>query len=146
VKQTTVFLIVNSQTGDCRLRKTPSASPWEYVFQVNLEIPDTPIPTVTITIPVPATPAVVTEVKNIPFGIPWAIAEGIIETKGLDPEEGKVILAYTDEGLKRLYKESGEEQPYEAAYYGKQNWGVPILYIESDRWDKLLGKKDVEGE
>ncbi|GAJ23496.1 unnamed protein product, partial [marine sediment metagenome] len=62
----TVFLIVNAQSGDCRLRRTPSAGPTEYVFQVDLEIPDNPVPVVTIKIPVPAAPAVVTEIKNIP--------------------------------------------------------------------------------
>ena len=43
VKQT-VFLIVNSQTGECRLRKTPSAGPIAYVFQVNLESPGVSVP------------------------------------------------------------------------------------------------------
>lgn len=66
----TVFLIVNSQTGECRLRKAPSAGPLEYVFKVDLEIPDNPVPVVTIKIPVPSAPAVVTEIKNIPFGVP----------------------------------------------------------------------------
>ncbi|GAI66375.1 unnamed protein product, partial [marine sediment metagenome] len=42
----TVFLIVNAQSGDCRLRRTPSAGPTEYVFQVDLEIPDNPVPVV----------------------------------------------------------------------------------------------------
>jgi len=81
----------------------------EYVFQVNLEIPDNPIPVVTITIPVPAAPAVVTEIKNIPFGIPWAISEGIVKVISLT-DKGEVVLDYTDEGLARLYKESGGEE------------------------------------
>jgi len=139
----TVFLIVNSQTGECRLRKTPSAGPMEYVFQVNLEIPDNPIPVVTISIPVPPAPAVVTEIKNIPFGVPWAISEGIVRVMGLD-DKGAVILDFTDEGLSRLYREAGGEEqelePYDLVQYTKKNWGLPFIYIEPERWDRLLGK------
>jgi len=145
----TVFLIVNSQSGECRLRKTPSAGPMEYVFQVDLEIPDNPIPVVTITIPVPAAPAVVTEVKEIPFGVPWAISEGIVRVTGLN-EKGAVILDYTDEGLTRLYKEAGGEerelQPYGLTQYAQKNWGLPFIYIEPARWDQLVGKKEEEPE
>ena len=136
----TVFLIVNSQTGEGRIRKSPSAGPMEYVFQVDLEIPDNPVPVVTITIPVPAAPAVVTEIKKIPFGVPWAISEGLVEVKGLSPE-GAVILDYTDEGLARLYKEAGGEERelelYDLIEYAKKRWGVPFIYIEADRWEKL---------
>ena len=142
----TVYLIVNSQTGDCRVRKTPSAGPTEYVFRVDLEIPDNPAPVVTIKIPVPSAPAVVTEVKEIPFGVPWAISEGIVRVTGLNGK-GAVILDYTDEGLARLYKEVGGEQrelnPWDLHQYAQKNWGLPIIYIEPDRWDKLVGK---EGE
>ncbi|GAH82669.1 unnamed protein product, partial [marine sediment metagenome] len=105
----TVFLIVNSQNGECRIRKAPSASPLEYVFRIDLEIPDNPVPVVTITIPVPAAPAVVTKIENIPFGVPWAISEGIVRVTGLS-DKGAVILDYTDEGLARLYKEAGGEE------------------------------------
>ena len=136
----TVFLIVNSQTGECRIRKTPSAGPIEYVFRVNLEIPDNPVPVVTITIPVPAAPAVVTEVKEIPFGIPWAISEGIVKVVSID-EKGVVILDYTDEGLARLYKEAGGEElelePYDLHEYARKNWGVSGIYIERERWERL---------
>jgi len=146
----TVFLIVNSQNGECRLRKTPSAYPMEYVFQVDLEIPDNPVPVVTIKIPVPAAPAVVTEIKNIPFGVPWAISEGIVRVAGLD-EKGAVIFDYTDEGLERLYKEAGGEQRvldhWDLQQYAKKNWGLPFIYVEPDRWDRLVGKKEeVESE
>ncbi|MBA7606566.1 hypothetical protein ES703_13716 [subsurface metagenome] len=146
----TIFLIVNSQTGECRLRKTPSAGPIEYIFQVNLEIPDNPVPVVTITIPVPSAPAVVTEIKEIPFGVPWAIYEGLIEVKGLSPR-GEVTLDYTDNGLERLYQEAGGKERglelYHLHEYAKKNWGLPVIYIEPDRWDKLVGEKEqVEGE
>ncbi|MBA7630817.1 hypothetical protein ES703_38342 [subsurface metagenome] len=138
-----VFLIVNSQTGECRIRKSPSAGPMEYVFQVDLEIPDNPVPVVTITIPVPAAPAVVTEIKEIPFGVPWAISEGLVEVKGLSPE-GAVILDYTDEGLARLYKEAGGEERelelYDLIEYARKRWGVPFIYIEAERWDRLRGR------
>jgi len=134
----TVYLIVNSQNGECRLRKTPAAGPMEYVFKVNLEIPDNPIPVVTITIPVPAAPAVVTEVKEIPFGVPWAISEGIVRVTGLD-EKGTVILDYTDEGLARLYKEAGGEERelelWDLHDYARKRWGLPIITIESVRWE-----------
>ena len=144
VKQT-VFLIVNSQTGDCRIRKAPSASPLEYVFRIDLEIPDNPVPAVTIKIPVPAAPAVVTEVKEIPFGVPWAISEEIVRVTGLG-DKGAVILDYTEEGLARLYKEAGGEErelePWDLHQYAQKNWGLPFIYIEGDRFDKLLGKKD----
>lgn len=144
----TFFLIVNSQ-GDCRVRKTPSAGPMEYIFQIDLEIPDNPLPVVTITIPVPAAPAVVTRVESIPFGVPWAISEGLIEVKGFTPQ-GEVVLDYTDEGLARLYKEAGGEErelePYELTQYAKKNWGLPLIWIERDRWDKLVGKEEVAGE
>jgi len=144
----TVYLIVNSQNGECRLRKSPSASPLEYVFKVDLEIPDNPVPVVTIKIPVPSAPAVVTEIKDIPFGVPWAISEGIVRVTGLS-EQGAVILDYTDEGLARLYREAGGEQreldPWDINHYAQKNWGLPLIYVEPDRWDKLLGKKG-EGE
>jgi len=145
----TVFLIVNGQTGECRIRKNPSASPLEYVFRIDLEIPDNPLPAVTIKIPVPSAPAVVTEVKEIPFGVPWAISEGIVRVTGLD-DKGAVILDYTDEGLARLYKEAGGEErelePWDLHQYVHKKWGLPFIYLEPDRWDKLLGEKDVEGE
>jgi len=143
----TVFLIVNSQTGECRLRKAPSAGPIEYVFRVDLEVPDNPVPVVTITIPVPAAPAVVTEIKEIPFGVPWAISEGIVKVKGLSPQ-GEVILDYTDKGLERLYEEAGGEERelelFELHEYARKNWGVPVIYIERERWDRL--KASGEGE
>jgi len=132
----TIFLIVNSQSGECRLRKTPSAGPMEYVFQINLETPDNPVPVVTINIPVPPAPAVVTEIKSIPFGVPWAISEGLIEVKGLSPK-GEVILDYTDKGLERLYQEAGGELA-DLHQYAQKNWGLPFIYIELERWDKLL--------
>jgi len=141
----TIFLIVNPQSGDCRVRKTLSAGPIEYVFQIDLEIPDNPVPVVTITIPVPSAPTVVTEVKEIPFGVPWAISEGLIEVKGLSPK-GEVILDYTDKGLERLYKEAGGEErelePYYLHEHAKKNWGLPLICIEPDRWDRLVGKGD----
>ncbi|MBA7527744.1 hypothetical protein ES705_19922 [subsurface metagenome] len=145
----TVFLIVNAQSGDCRLRRTPSAGPAEYVFQVDLEIPDNPVPVVTIKIPVPAAPAVVTEIKNIPFGVPWAISEGIVRVTGLE-DKGAVILDYTDEGLSRLHREAGGEErelePFDLNQYAHKKWGLPYIYVEPARWDKLLGKKEAEGE
>lgn len=136
----TVFLIVNSQTGECRIRKTPLAGSLEYVFRVNLEFPDTPVPVVTITIPVPAAPTVVTEVKEIPFGIPWAISEGIVKVISLT-EVGVVVLDYTDEGLARLYKEAGGEERelelFELHQHAKKWWGLPTIYIERERWERL---------
>ena len=145
----TVFLIVNSQTGDCRVRKGPSASPLEYVFRIDLEIPDNPMPAVTIKIPVPSAPAVVTEVKEVPFGIPWAISEGIVKVMGLN-DKGTVILDYTDEGLARLYREAGGEEReldlWDLHQYAQKKWGLSVIYIEPDRWDKLVGKEEVEGE
>jgi len=139
----TIFLIVNPTTRDCRVRKTPSAGPMEYVFRIDLEIPDNPLPVVTITIPVPAAPAIVTRVESIPFGVPWAISEELIKVKGLSPK-GEVILDYTDKGLERLYKEAGGEerelQPYELTQYAQKNWGLPLIWIERARWDKLVGK------
>ncbi len=145
----TVFLIVNGQTGDCRIRKGPAASPLEFVFRINLEIPDNPPPEISIKIPIPAMPAVVTEVKGIPFGVPWAISEGIVRVTGLS-NEGAVILDYTDEGLERLYKEAGGEEreiePWDLQQYAQKNWGLPFIYVEPDRFDKLLGKKEAEGE
>ncbi len=144
-----VYLIVNSQNGECRLRKTPSASPLEYVFQVDLEIPDNPVPVVTIKIPVPSAPAVVTEIKNIPFGVPWAISEGIVRVTGLN-EKGAVILDYTDGGLARLYKEAGGEErkldPWDLQQYAQKNWGLPFIYIEPGGWDKLVGKEGEGGK
>jgi len=141
----TVFLIVNSQSGECRLRKGPAAGPMEYVFQINLEIPNNPIPVVTITIPVPAAPVVVTEVKNIPFGVPWAISEGIVKVMGLN-DQGTVILDYTDEGLARLYKEAGGEERelelWNLHDYARKRWGLPIITIESDRWERLKGSEE----
>ena len=145
----TVFLIVNSQNGECRIRKGPSASPLEYVFRIELEIPDNPLPSVTIKIPVPAAPAVVTEIAEIPFGVPWAISQGIVRVTGLNGK-GAVILDYTDEGLARLYKEAGGEgrvlDPWDLQQYAQKKWGLPFIYIEPDRWDKLTGKTEVKDE
>ena len=145
----TFFLIINSQTGECRIRKTLSASPMEYVFQVDLEIPDNPVPVVTITIPVPAAPAVVTEIKEIPFGVPWAISQEIVKVMGLNGQ-GTVILDYTDEGLARLYKEAGggerELELWDLHDYARKRWGLPIITIESDRWEKLKAPGEKQDE
>jgi len=142
VKQS-IYLIVNSQTGGCRLRKNPVANPIEYVFRIDLEFPDNPLPVVTIKIPIPAALAVVTEVKQIPFGVPWAISEGIVTATGLD-EKGAVILDYTDEGLARLYREVGgderEIELYDLHQYAEKRWGLPFIYLEPDRWDRLISK------
>lgn len=141
----TIYLIVNSQTGDCKIRKNPVANTLEYVFRIDLEIPDIPLPVVTIKIPVPSAPAVVTEIKEIPFGVPWAISEGIIRVTGLD-EKGTVILDYTDEGLARLYREAGgDERELELHHlhqYARKKWGLPFITIEPDRWDRLIGKEE----
>ncbi len=141
----TIYLIVNSQTGDCKIRKNPVANTLEYVFRIDLEIPDIPLPVVTIKIPVPSAPAVVTEIKEIPFGVPWAISEGIIRVTGLD-EKGTVILDYTDEGLARLYREAGgDERELELPHlyqYARKKWGLPFITIEPDRWDRLIGREE----
>jgi len=108
VKQT-VYLIVNSRTGGCRVRKNPVANAVEYVFRIDLEMPNNPLPSVTLKIPIPSAPAVVTEVKEIPFGVPWAISEGIVRVTGLN-EKGAVILDYTDEELARLSREAGGDE------------------------------------
>ena len=132
----TVFLIVNPQNGACRLRKTPSAAPFEYIFQLNFEIPNAPIPVITITIPVPAAAAVVTEIKDIPFGVPWAISQGIVKVTGLD-ENGVVILDYTDEGITRLLRELGAVALSDFHYSAKKKYGIPLIYIEPERWQRL---------
>ena len=141
----TVFLIVNAQTGDCRIRKSPSAGPIEYVFEIHLEVPDNPVPVVTIKIPIPAAPAVLTEIKEIAFGVPWAISEGIVRVTGLD-EKGTVILDYTDEGLERLCEEVGgdkqELRPYDILEYAHKKYGLPFVYLEPARWDKLVGEEE----
>lgn len=142
----TVYLMVNSQTGECKIRKSPVANALEYVFCIHLETPNIPLPVVTIKIPVPAAPAIVTEIKEIPFGAPWAISEGIVRVTGLD-EKGAVILDYTDEGLARLYREAGGDQrelkPYDCCQYARKKWGLPFVYIEPNRWDRLIGKEEV---
>lgn len=146
----TVYLIVNSRTGDCRLRQTPAAGPMEYLFQLNLEMPDQPIPTVTINIPVPAAPAVITEVGNIPFGINWAIAEGLVTVNGLD-NDGKVILDWTETGLERLYREAkGDKETielFDAYEYSRRTWGLSgyNLFIDRDRWE-TIAKRLSEGD
>ena len=133
----TVFIIVNARNGECRMLKTPTAAPWEYIFQLDLEIPSSPIPLVTITIPVPAAPAVVTEIKDIPFGVPWAISQGIVKVTGLD-ERGVVILDYTDEGITRLYKEAGGAADFDDFItHAKKKYGIPFIFIERERWQRL---------
>ncbi|MBA7691102.1 hypothetical protein ES703_99641 [subsurface metagenome] len=68
---------------------------------------------------------------------------------GLD-EKGAVILDYTDEGLSRLHREAGGEErelePWDLHQYAHKNWGLSFIYVEPDRWDKLLGKKEPEKE
>lgn len=117
----------------------------DYTFQINLEIPDNPIPVVTVIIPIPPAPAVVTEIRNIPFGVPWAISEGIVKVMGLG-DQGTVILDYTDEGLVRLYKESGGEEQdlemWEVHEYARKRWGLPIIPIEQERWEELKASKE----
>jgi|GEM_PF-5258385 len=139
----TVFIIVNAQSGECRLRKTPAAAPFEYIFQLNLEIPSTPIPVVTITIPVPAAPAVVTEIKDIPFGVPWAISQGIVKVTGLD-EKGVVILDFTDEGILRLVSEMATfpKDCWALIDYAKKKYGIPLIYLEPERWQRLTEKPE----
>ncbi|GAI96807.1 unnamed protein product, partial [marine sediment metagenome] len=86
---------------------------------------------------------------GIPFGVPWAISEGIVRVTGLS-DKGAVILDYTDGGLERLYKEAGGEEreiePWDLQQYAQKNWGLPFIYLEPDRFDKLLGKKEAGGE
>ena len=139
----TVFIIVNAQSGELRLRKTPAAAPFEYIFQLNLEIPSTPIPVVTITIPVPAAPAVVTEIKDIPFGVPWAISQGIVKVTGLD-EKGVVILDFTDEGILRLVSEMATfpKDCWALIDYAKKKYGIPLIYLEPERWQRLTEKPE----
>lgn len=141
----TVFIIVNARNGECRMLKTPTAAPWEYIFQLNLEIPSTPIPVVTIKIPVPAAPAVVTEIKDIPFGVPWAISQGIVEVTGLD-ERGVVLLDYTDEGISRLLSELAvpPKDCWALIYYANKKYGIPTIYIEPERWQRLTEKPALE--
>jgi hypothetical protein len=134
----TVFIVVNAQNGECRMRKTPAAAPWEYIFRLDLEIPSTPIPVVTIKIPVPAAPAVVTEIKDIPFGVPWAISQGIVKVTGID-EKGVVLLDYTDEGLLRLLSELAlpPKDCWALIDYAKKKYGIPTIYLEPERWQRL---------
>ena len=134
----TVFIIVNARNGECRMLKTPTAAPWEYIFQLNLEIPSIPIPVVTITIPVPAAPAVVTEIKDIPFGVPWAISQGIVKVTGID-EKGVVLLDYTDEGISRLLRELAvpPKDCWALIDYAKKKYGIPTIYLEPERWQRL---------
>ncbi|MBA7540087.1 hypothetical protein ES705_32376 [subsurface metagenome] len=65
-------------------------------------------------------------------------------------DKGAVILDYTDEGLARLYREAGGEERelelFDLHQYAHKKWGLPHIYVEPDRWDKLLGKKEAEGE
>jgi hypothetical protein len=141
----TVFIVVNARNGECRMRKTPAAAPWEYIFQLNLEIPSTPIPVVTITIPVPAAPAVVTEIKDIPFGVPWALSQGIVKVTGLD-EKGVVLLDYTDEGISRLVSEMTifPKDCLALIDYAKKKYGIPVIYLEPERWQRLTEKPALE--
>ena len=141
----TVFIIVNARNGECRMLKTPTAAPWEYIFQLNLEIPSIPIPVVTITIPVPAAPAVVTEIKDIPFGVPWALSQGIVKVTGID-EKGVVLLDYTDEGLLRLLRELAvpPKDCWALTDYALKKHGIPLIYLEPERWQRLTEKPALE--
>jgi hypothetical protein len=141
----TVFIVVNAQNGECRMRKTPAAAPWEYIFQLDLEIPSTPIPLVTIKIPVPAAPAVVTEIMDIPFGVPWALSQGIVKVTGLD-EKGVVLLDYTDEGISRLLSELAvpPKDCWALTDYARKKYGIPLIYLEPERWQRLTEKPTLE--
>ena len=143
---THVFLIVNGRTGECRLRKTPAAGPMEFLFRLELDIPESKIPTVTIKIPVAAPPAVLTEVENIPFGIPWAISEGIVQVNGIS-NDGEVIWDYTNEGILRMLDEIGRKcDPWDFREHMWRAHGLPRIIVDIDRWERLVAQKHEQAE
>jgi len=137
----TQYLIINAQTGECRLRKSPAAGPMDYCFKLAIQTPDHPIPTIEIKIPVPNAPAILTEFKQIQFGIPWAVSEDIIKVNGID-NEGVVIWDYTDKGLAKLKTESGETGIFEALEWARKNWGIPIIILSKEQADKHFPREE----
>ncbi len=77
------YLIIDSQNGTCRVRKTPTAGFGEYVIRLDIEIPKPAIPTFTINIPVPAAFPLNVETTAVKYGVPWALSEGIMETRSV---------------------------------------------------------------
>jgi len=143
-----IFLIVDTRTGECQLRRRkPSFCGFgETVIQLNLNIPEVPCPVVNITIPVPNTVSYVTEVKEFPFGINWALAEGILEIKGLD-RDGRAILDYTDYGLERLALAAKIDlakidKTEELTEYAHREWGLPFIFIRPERLESILSKRE----
>jgi hypothetical protein len=134
------YLIIDSQNGKCKLRQRPDAGFGEYTIRLKIDIPEPVIPSITIDIPLPETAAMRAEVKDIPYGVPWALAEGIMEIKSVSPD-GKLQLDYTDAGLQRLY-DKAKPRPAEGwwamAEYARKVWGLPDIYMEYERWGKLF--------
>lgn len=135
----TVYLIVNSQNGETKVRQHPSRGANDFNFKVLLEIPSNPLPVVEIKIPVPVAPAVVTEVTGVKYGIPWAVSEGLIIAKGLS-NDGKVNFDFTDEGIKRLWEEAGKptDDIYSMYQYARLNWGIDGIYFEGERLNAIM--------
>ncbi len=134
------YLIIDSQNGTCRVRKTPTAGFGEYVIRLDIEIPKPAIPTFTINIPVPAAFPLNVETTAVKYGVPWALSEGIMETRSVSTD-GKLQLDYTDEGLQRLYDEAKPQLDdggwWALNVYAQKNWGLPGIFVEAERWEKL---------
>lgn len=134
------YLVIVSQNGKCRLLNNPKGGFGEYVIRLDIEIPKPEIPIFNINIPLPAASGVILEAKDIQYGVPWALAEGVMEIKSVSPD-GELKLDYTEEGLKRLYDES-KPRPTEGWWgmseYARKNWGLPDIYLEPSRWEPLF--------
>ena len=138
------YLVIDSQNGNCRLRKSPSASFGEYVVRLDITIPKPEIPAYAIEIPLPPAQGVKVSASRKEYGIPWALSEGIMEVKSISTD-GKLELDYTDAGLRRLYDEvkpRPEEGWYGMSEYARKVYGLPSIYVESSRWEPLFPARE----
>ncbi|MDP2729151.1 MAG: hypothetical protein Q8O55_01555 [Dehalococcoidales bacterium] len=134
------YLVIDSQTGKCRLLERLQGGFSEYIVKLEIEIPKPVIPSLVIKIPLPETSVLRVGAQNKPYGIPWALAEGIMEIESISPE-GHLQLDYTDEGIRRLaelVKPSDTEGAYALTEYARRNWGLPgNVYIGGARFDRI---------
>ncbi len=135
------YLIINSQNGDIRLLKNPTAGFGEYCVKLEINIPEPSIPSYTLNIPLPAKQEIKAETSVMQYGIPWALSEGIMCIKSVSPK-GELQLDYTDDGLKRIFesaKSRKDEGWWGMRAWAEKNWGLPSgIYIEPARWEPLF--------
>ena len=135
------YLVVNSQNGETKLRKSPTGGFGEYCVKLILEWDDTNMPTLELKVPAP--PMIVQGAEIKEYGIPWALAENILTIVSVS-KKGQLEVDYTDDGLKHLYEAcltkwgAIEGNWWMLQDFAEKHWGLPRMFIAASRWEKVL--------